>query len=272
MTILNIISNENNNIVNFIAIITFLVTCLSQFLSIIEYFRLKGKWDYFLVDKMYRNDKYNKFNTEYIVTSLFILSLIFITMMSKDLRKNIDNYLCISITIILITIAIFLISYAIFYIFSKEDIDKKVYKRKEMLKFVLEKSLFTTIKYLILMIIFIVGYHCFIKKLYIEVLIIIIIFGLFEVSYEYCVSRMRAARNRFFNIIKYDNKKYCILEKVNQDYYAVSIKIDKNTITLFLDQKIIINSIGLKYTSEIYDNHKRIYNGEEIKEKKQILF
>lgn len=57
----------------FVAITTVLVSVLSQFLVMIEYFRLKGRWDFYKLDEVCRVSRKSGFNIEYLVTSLFII-------------------------------------------------------------------------------------------------------------------------------------------------------------------------------------------------------
>lgn len=254
----------------FIAIITAVIAILSNVISIIDYFRKKGYYDYFLINEKCRNYKKNIFNPEYFMTSLFIVSMFSLALLSNGIKECINSALC-SIFYLTIIIIIKIISYIIFYLFSKEDIQKKIFLEDELNSYVEEKSLLTTIKYSILILIF---YSIYQLLPYMLLLVFILTIGVvIEIAYEYCVAKIRTQRNREFDIIFIKSQKYCILAKINENqYYAVEMYDNKDSVKLILDKWIIVPINDNKITTRIYNKHDRIFNNENIVQKKYIFF
>lgn len=269
MTIEKIIDYALAHPVEFIAIITLLITILSQILVIIEYFRLKGRWDYYFLDDTGRYTRNRGFNPEYLTTSLFISAVLLFMLLSNQVKIIICNIGYSMIAIIAITSVIFIASYIIFYIFSREDINKGIYTKEAFFRFVLEKSLFTTVKYFLFLSLFCLVYHFVTAGRLLGSLILIVLGGAFEILYEYNIAKIRTSRNRKFDIIVYEGREYCILENINaQQYYAVNMQADEEALRLYLDQRMLICSEGANVFTKSYKKVIRLYMGNVIEEKK----
>ncbi len=260
MTIEKIINCAIDDTAKFIAIITLLITILSQTLVIIEYFRLKGRWDYYFIDDTGRHAINKGFNPEYLATSLFIFAILLFMLLSNQVKSIICNTIYSIVAIVLITSIIFILSYIIFYFFSKENKDKGIYSNKEFFRFVLEKSLFTTIKYSILLSVFCLAYNLVIKHKLLSSMALIVLGGVFGLSYEYYAAKIRTSRNKKFDIIVDDGREYCVLEKINRDkFYAVNMKTDGENLHLFLDQWVLICSERVQVSAKKYKKIIRHY-------------
>ena len=269
MTIERIVEYASSSPMKFITIVTLLVTILSQFLVIIEYFRLKGRWDYYFLDDVARHTRNHGFNPEYLATSLFISAVLLFMLLNNHVRIIVCNAMCSSITIITVISITFITSFVIFYFFSKEDVDKGIRTKKELLKYVLEKSLFTAIKYFVFLLIFFLAYNLIIKNKLLSSMVLIVLGGVFEVLYEYCIAKNRTSRNRKFDIIAYENQEYCILERISTEkYYVVDMKTDEDTLTLYLDKRMLICPTSANVFTKNYKKVIRQYMNKIIIERK----
>lgn len=255
-----------DNVTEFIAILALLVSILSQLLSMVEYFRLKGKWDFYFLDDIARPTKKSGFNPEYLATSLFIIALLFFVMTSENILTILSSIKISIALIFIITIIIFIFSFGVFYVFSRNNVAKKIQKGKEYMKFVIEKASFTTIKYFLQMILIYFIYRNVILKKYYLAIALLIISGFLTVFLEYYFYKIRTSRIRNYSIFDYDGKTYCILSTINSDrYYVVEAKINKDTINLFLDKRLIVNAEGKAIYEIKVKNIKRLYFNNEIK-------
>lgn len=260
-----------------LALFTIFVTITSQILSMVVYFRIKSSQDYYFITDKVRKEKKYSFNYEYIITMMFILSILLLIMSFDPLKNTINNYLSNFNYFFLIVIATLIVSYLLYRLFSYEDKHKGVRNRKELKKYILEKSLITTIKYSVLLFYVYLIYHFIYKyigdKKEFCLLISTILIVIFEVSYEYYSSKIIISRNRIFNIIKYNNEKYCILEKINEEqYYAVKAICHNKKIKLYLDSWMLIPIKGQNISVEVYKKHERYFNKNLIKQRKYIFF
>lgn len=272
MTIQKIINYAVSHPVEFIAIVTLLITILSQILVMIEYFRLKGRWDYYFLDDTGRQTRNNGFNPEYLATSLFISAVLLFMLLSNQVKIIICNLRYSTLALITMTSITFLISYIIFYFFSREEKEKGTYTRKELLMYVLEKALFTTIKYFIFLLLFCLTYNLAVESRYLGSMVLIVLGGAFDVLYEYCIAKIRTSRNKKFDIIIYKEKKYCILEKINaEQYYAVKIKENDMLLSLYLDQRVLIPSEGVIISTKNYKKIERYYMDNLVPERKYLF-
>lgn len=258
--------------IEFIAILTFLVSMLSWILSIIEYFRLKGKWDFYYLDDVARRSVRNGFHPEYLMTSLFIIGSMIFIITNQKIRNLIDNVSNAIFIILITTGVIYIAAYIVFYIFSRADVEKGIYNDNEYYSVLAEKTMFTTVKYFLQLIIFYIIYKAIITSYYIEIIPCIIVSGLLMVIFEYCISKIRTSKNRIYDIIQYNGKDYCILGSTNSDkYYIVNIKIENDVLELFLDTRILIESNGIETNSNSYKKIVRIYNGNVIENGKYYI-
>lgn len=266
MTIDTIMQYIENSTVEFIAIITFSVSILSGVLAMIEYFRLKGKWDYYYLDDSGRTSIRSGFNPEYLATSLFIIGIMFFVIINSEIRNIIDDVSKATIIIFVITIIIYISAYVIFYMFSKSDVQKGIYLKKEYYGIIAEKALFTTIKYLLQIILFYLVYKAITTLHYMEILPCILISGAFMVLFEYYIAKNITSKNRVYDIIKYNGRDYCVLSYVNSfKYYIVKVKINDNQLKLYLSTRILIDSNGVEIYKNYFKEIIRIYNGNIIK-------
>ncbi len=221
MNIDGIIQFVKNSTTEFIAIITFSVSILSGILAMIEYFRLKGKWDFYYLNDSGRSSIRHSFHPEYLATSLFIIGTMFFIVINENIRNIIDDVLSAIVIICIVTIIIYISSYVIFYMFSRSDVEKGIYMQKEYYGIIAEKALFTTVKYFMQLIIFYMAYKAITSTYYIEIIPCIIVSGVLFVFFEYCISKIRTSRNRVYDIIKHSGGDYCILSITNSGKYYI---------------------------------------------------
>lgn len=272
---MDILKLMENDIAKYIAIITAGVPVLSQILYLIEYLRLKAKWDYYYLDDIGREIRKTGFHIEYFATSLFIITITYFIVSFDIIMDNINNIFMIFL-LLLISVVIFILSFIIFYIFSRYDVEKGFFSQKEYFHITIEKARLTTIKYSLQM--FILYLLCLIilgEKNKHEVLILIIISGCVLVFFEYNNAKIRIAHcTRELEIVFENNEVYCILSCINnQYYYMVKAEIDNinDTIKLHLDTKLIRNVEGVLCKKKIFKRIKRIYGDREIKIKKFFI-
>ena len=226
----------------FIAFITFAISILSNILSLVEYFRLKAKWDYYYLNDSGRGTFRHGFHPEYLSTSIFIVGTVIFISNSKEFREVINQPGRACGIILHFTLIIFIGAYTIFYFFSKANIKKGIYTKSEYSKAIAQKAFHTTVKYSILITLFYLMYKKIIGFKYGEIMPYLIIGGALAVFCEYYTSKIRTAQNRIYDIIKYNGKEYCVLSFTNSEkYYIVEAETNENEIKLYLNIRMLID-------------------------------
>lgn len=260
-----------NDIVQLVAIGTICVPILSQILYFIEYLRLKAKWDFYYLDDIGREIRKTGFHIEYFVTSLFIILIICFVLSSNIVINNIKK---ISLIFMLlgITLTIFILSFIIFYIFSRYDIEKGFFTKKEYLYITIEKAILTTIKYTLQIIILYFLYNFYLEGKNNWIIILMILSGCLLVLFEYNNAKIKIAHfTREVDLVSINNELYCVLSCINnQYYYMVKAEIDNTnkTIILKLDTKLVKSVEGVLCKKKSFKIIKRIYRDREIVSKK----
>lgn len=262
---------EKHLTANTAAALTIATAILSQLLALIEYFRLKARWDFLYLDEDGRKSTRSGFHPEYLATSLLvILGLVFLisTKIFDKILYSITNCL---LTFIPILITMYIGSFCVFYVFSNADIKKGLYHSKEYIKITAKKALLSTVKYSIQVLLWFIILKLLASNTHSSLAIILLICSsVLLVFLEYNDSKIRIAHfAKVYNIV-YINKPqkttYCVVATMNNEkYYTVQAKIeDDNTLCLYLDTKMLLPADQLQINKIKFDKVKRIYNGHEI--------
>lgn len=262
---------EDHFTTNTLAILTLATAILSQLLALIEYFRLKARWDFFYLDEEGRKSTRSGFHPEYLATSLLVILSIVFLISTNILDKILCSFYNFIFAFLLILTMLYVGSYCIFYIFSNADVKKGLYQRKEYGKITIYKALLSTIKYSIQVLLWFIILKLFISKTHQALALILLIFScVLLVFLEYNDSKIRIAHfSKAYNIVCIDEPQkmaYCVLATINNEkYYAVKAKIDsENILNLYLDTKICLPANQLQVNKIKFDKRKRIYNDHEI--------
>lgn len=253
------------NIDSFITIIAFVFPLLSVIFASIEYFRLKGKWDYFFVDKNFRSSLKNVMHPEHFVISFFtILFLVFLITALK--LSSLSRNLLPDLHIIILTFIIFLIFFCINIFFNINAVEQGIYTKKEFINLVLIYSAITTGEYMLQIIIFLISYRLIINSKFMFILPCIILSGILLICFEYYKIKIFISKKRVYDIIRYKNKQYCVVctEKTGK-LYAVEAHFLDNEIMLYLGKRILIDPYDHEIETIVFRKITRIFNGRKIK-------
>lgn len=253
------------NIDSIITIVAFIFPVLSVIFASIEYFRLKGKWDYFFVDKNFRSSLKNVMHPEHFVISFFtilFLTFLIIVLKSNSLSRNLLQ----GLHIIIVTIIMFLMFFCINICFNLNVIGQGIYTKKEFINLVIIYSVIMTVECTLQIIIFFISYTIVIYSKYLFILPCIIISGIFMICFEYYKIKIFISKKRVYDIINYKNKQYCVIctEKAGK-FYAVEANISDDEILLYLGKRILIEPYDHEIETRVFKKTTRIFNGKIIK-------
>jgi len=257
-----------------IAVLTISTVILSQLLALIEYYRLKARWDFLYIDDEGRKGTRSGFHPEYLSTSLLvILSIVFLgsTQIFNNVINNTVSYI---LAFFIVIIVMYICAYSIFYIFSGADVDKGIFDKDKYSKITAQKAGLSTFKYSVQVVLWFIILKLVVAKEHIPLaLILIITSGILLVCLEYNDSKIRIRYfQKIYNIVAVKNSQeatFCIISTINNEkYYAVKAKMDDNTLVLYLDTKTILPANELQITKMKFDKIVRMYNGNEIQSSK----
>lgn len=253
------------NIDSLITIIASILPVLSVIFASIEYFRLKGKWDFFFVDKNFRSSLKNVIHPEHFVISFFtILFLVFLIIVLKTSGFSRNSFQCLHI--IIITFFMFLIFFCINYYFNVNVIGQGIYTKIEFKNLVFRYSLMITAECTLQIVIFYILYELVISSKYLIILPCIIISGILMICFEYYKVKIFISKKRVYDIINYKNNQYCIIctEKTGK-LYAVEVNILDDELSLYLGKRILIEPYDHEIETRVFRKVTRIFNGRKIK-------
>lgn len=248
-----------------ITIIASILPVLSVIFASIEYFRLKGKWDFFYVDKNFRPSLKNVIHPEHFVISFFIiLFLAFLTIVLKSSSLSRNSFQ--GLHIIIVTFLMFLIFFCVTFYFNINVIGQGIYTKKEFINLVFMYSAMMTGECVLQIVIFYISYTLVIDSNYLFIFLCIIISGVLMICFEYYKIKICISKNRVYDIIYYKNKQFCVIctEKTG-NLYAVEVNILDDEIFLYLGKRILIEPYGHEIETRVFRRITRIFNGREIK-------
>lgn len=268
------IENMNNNdliiwlkenMESIITIIAFILPVLSVIFASVEYFRLKGKWDFFFVDKNFRSLLKNVIHPEHFVISFFtilFLAFLIIVLRLSDLSRTLFQ----GLHVVIITLIMFFIFLCVNFYFNINLIGQGIYTKKEFLNVVFVYSVIMTSECALQIIIFYISYTFIVDSKYLFVLPCIIISGILMIFFEYYKMKICISKNRVYDIINYNNKQYCVIciEKTGM-LYTVEAKILNDEIFLYLGKRILLEPCNHEIETRVFKRIIRIFNGREMK-------
>ena len=258
-----ILLKENTD--NLITIIASIFPVMSVIFASIEYFRLKGKWDFFFVDKNFRSSLKNVIHPEHFVISFFtilFLSFLIIALKSSDSSRNSLH----GVHIIIMTFVMFLIFLSINFCFNLNVIEQGIYTKKEFINLIFIYSAIMTGECTLQIIIFYVTYMLIINSNYLFILPCIIASGFLIICFEYYKIKIFISKKRVYDIINYKNKQYCVIctDKTGM-LYAVEANFINDEILLYLGKRILIEPYDHEIETRVFMKITRIFNGRKIK-------
>lgn len=250
-----------NDITVIIAFVVSGLSLLSYFLAINEYYNKKAYWDYYHVHDKCRSTMRSGFHAEYLSYAVVLMTiLVIIFEIMQKFWNDIKNQWVIAC--VLMCIALSLVLYVIFKViiwkFHLTDINERlVWKSKEEYKkFIRIESNLYFKEYSICGSVILLGMFVSIKtqSLFIFGVFIISVF-IFMQFENYSKRQILLSYRKWFDITIYNNQTYAIIEEYLDFFYLIKCEIDKERISLYLDNFLIVKmdctNVETKYFSSI---------------------
>ena len=242
-----------DNIIKFVPIIISLLTVLSYFLAINEYYVKKAYWDFFHINECCRESMRSGFHAEYLSYALLILIMLaFIDYMLvyfwRIVRNPQKNFLLLcAIIFVLVLIA----AYIVIWKFNLTDVnERRIWESKRTYhQFIRKKYRFFIEKYGVpyWIVIFSLYYLSIKQKYIISVLLFTIAFVIIQFQ-NYSQQQQAIIDIKWFDIVSTEEGFYVVLGQNGELMQLNRCNIEKNTLFINLDEVMLrkINSITYK--------------------------
>lgn len=255
-----------------------LLTVLSYFLSLNEYYTKKAYWDYFHIHENCRSGMRSGFHAEYLSYSIIVSALIImvektINLLLKNVNEPMPVY-CI-ICVVLFWIIMFVL-WGITKKFSLSDAnERKVWESvQEYRGYITKRFCLFAIEYGFVYLVCVIFLYLFtIWKDYMLLLIPMVCIFVFMQVCNYSIRQQMILCQKYFDIITIDGQLYVALECVDGLYQLNVCEYDKalKKLTINLDCFIMYRKNRMDFNTVYVNKFNRKCNGEICKEHSRLF-